>query len=271
MILQTRSKQQAGGAVASSLKTKGAHGNTKRQKIARLKNKQYRDAFVASQISVGLPFQIRALREQRGWKQSHLAEKAGMLQPRISAMESPGGVKFNLETLRRLASAFDVGLAVRFVPFSDLVGWSERFSPDDFKIPSFSEEMSEVESEVELGSEQQEASFDAEVSPHAGTSAPLDTGVDEIMLPDLYDEWGQRAWTGLAEGVNQLALPFYQSLPSVGESNSLQGALNAGSPTPRTIRAEGSPSNFASAEVFRSHQGKLRESPPRRYKVALRA
>lgn len=114
--------------------------NTKAQKIARLQKKQYRDAFVGSQISVGLPFQIRALREQRDWKQSRLASECGMLQPRISAMESPGGAKFNLETLRRLASAFDVALVVRFVPFGELVDWSERFNPDTFKIPSFKDD-----------------------------------------------------------------------------------------------------------------------------------
>jgi len=106
-----------------------------------LKNKKYRDAFVASQISVNLPFQIRALREQRGWKQSILAAKSDMLQPRISAMESPGAAKFNLETLRRIASAFDVALVVRFVPFSELVDWSEQFNPDTFKIPDFEHDL----------------------------------------------------------------------------------------------------------------------------------
>jgi transcriptional regulator with XRE-family HTH domain len=117
--------------------------NTRAQKIVRLKNKQYRDAFVASQISIGLPFQIRALRESpsRNWKQSELADRAGMLQPRISAMESPGGAKFSLETLRRLASAFDVGLIVKFAPFSELVEWSERFDPDAFNADSFEEDI----------------------------------------------------------------------------------------------------------------------------------
>jgi transcriptional regulator with XRE-family HTH domain len=114
--------------------------STRVRKIARLTNKQYRDAFVGSQISIGLPFQIRALREQRGWKQSRLASEAGMLQPRISAMENPGGAKFNLETLRRLASAFDVALVVRFVPFGELVDWSERFNPDTFSIPNFEDD-----------------------------------------------------------------------------------------------------------------------------------
>jgi transcriptional regulator with XRE-family HTH domain len=120
--------------------------STRARKIARLKNKAYRDAFIGSQISVGLPFQIRALREQRGWKQSRLATEAGMLQPRISAMESPGAAKFNLETLRRLASAFDVALVVRFVPYSELVDWSEKFNPDKFNIPSFKDEQSLKES-----------------------------------------------------------------------------------------------------------------------------
>jgi transcriptional regulator with XRE-family HTH domain len=123
--------------------------NTRVQKIARLRNKKYRDSFVASQISVGLPFQIRALREQRGWKQSQLAGKAEMLQPRISAMERPGGAKFNLETLRRLASAFDVALVVRFAPFSELVDWSDTFHADTFTIPSFDHDAGVSEPEQE--------------------------------------------------------------------------------------------------------------------------
>jgi len=123
--------------------------STRVQKIAKLRNKEYRDAFIGSQISIGLPFQIRALREQRGWKQSQLAEKTGMLQPRISAMESPGGAKFTLETLRRLASAFDVALMVKFVPFSDLLRWSEEFNPDRFTIASFEEDAGLIERKPE--------------------------------------------------------------------------------------------------------------------------
>ena len=104
------------------------------------KSKEDRDAFVASQISVGLPFQIRALRNSRGWNQKQLADAASMLQPRISAMERPGGGQLNLETLRRIASAFDVGLLVRFVPFTELVKFSQEFSPDTFTVPSFDQE-----------------------------------------------------------------------------------------------------------------------------------
>ena len=59
-----------------------------------------------------------------------------MLQPRISAIETVGG-NLRLDTLQRIAAAFDIALVVRFVPFSELVRWSDTFSPDDFTVPDF--------------------------------------------------------------------------------------------------------------------------------------
>lgn len=115
--------------------------------IAKLsENKEYRNAFVAAQINIGIPFQIRALREQRGWSQKDLGKLTGMKQPRISAMERPGGSSFNIETLERLASAFDIALIIRFAPFKDLVKWTENFSPDTFFVPSFDDEKFDLES-----------------------------------------------------------------------------------------------------------------------------
>lgn len=110
------------------------------------KSKAHRDAFVASQINVGLPFQIRVLRKQRGLNQQELATIAGMLQPRISAMEQVGGGQLNLDTLRKLAAAFDVGLLVKFVAFSELIKWSNDFSPDEFSVSSFDAEISDKSS-----------------------------------------------------------------------------------------------------------------------------
>jgi transcriptional regulator with XRE-family HTH domain len=107
----------------------------------KLQNKEYREAFIASLINIELPFQVRALREERGWTQSQLAEKAGMLQPRISAVETPGKGKLNLETLLRLASAFDIGLIVRFALFTEVIKWVDKFSPDTFSVKSFDEDM----------------------------------------------------------------------------------------------------------------------------------
>lgn len=112
--------------------------------FSKLRDATYRRAFVASQISIGIPFQIRGLMKSRGWKQSELAERTGMLQPRISAMLKPGKTKPNVETLRRIAEAFDCALMVRFVPFSELVNWSERFNADFFDVPSFNHEFAQL-------------------------------------------------------------------------------------------------------------------------------
>lgn len=110
-----------------------------------MRDKEYRHGLINAQIEIDLPLEIRALRKQRGWTQPELAKRAEMKQPRISAMEKPGGANFNLETLKRLAEAFDVALIVQFAPFSELLDWSDRFTPDSFAVPSFGEESAELE------------------------------------------------------------------------------------------------------------------------------
>jgi transcriptional regulator with XRE-family HTH domain len=111
-------------------------------KIAeKLKELAYRKAYIASQINIGIPFQIRALMKARGWTQETLAEKTGMLQPRISGLMKPGKTRPNIETLRRVAEAFDCALLVRFAPFSELAKWAENFEPDSFNVPSFNDDV----------------------------------------------------------------------------------------------------------------------------------
>lgn len=111
----------------------------------KLKSPEYRAGFVAAQINIGIPFQIRALVRASGLKQEEIAKKAGMLQPRISTMQKPGGAKFTLETLRRLAAAFDVALIVKFVPFGELVDWSESFNPETFSVTDFEHDIAFAE------------------------------------------------------------------------------------------------------------------------------
>ena len=106
-----------------------------------LRSKPYRDAYIAGQIEMNLPFQIRALRKERDLSQGDLAGLAQMAQPRVSEIEKPGARNLNLETLKRIASGLDVGLEVRFVSFSELVDWAEHFNPEHFHVPSFGEEL----------------------------------------------------------------------------------------------------------------------------------
>lgn len=116
--------------------------NTRRKQIvASLKDKEYRDAFVGSLIRVRLPAQIRELRRARGLSQAKLADTCQMQQSQISKYEQMGHDEFSLATLKRLASAFDVGLKVCFVPFSELVD-QETAYPDTLSldVPSFTDD-----------------------------------------------------------------------------------------------------------------------------------
>jgi len=111
----------------------------------KLRDREYRKAFVVSQINIGIPFQVRALLKSRGKTQEWLAKQTGMLQPRVSGLMTPGRTRPNIETLRRLAEAFDCGLAVRFVPFSELARWSASFDPESFNVPEFENDIGFIE------------------------------------------------------------------------------------------------------------------------------
>lgn len=108
-------------------------------------SKDRRDLFVAGQIKTGIPFQIRALRDKKEWTQAQLGEALRMTQTNVSRLESPGYGRLNITTLQRIASTFDVALIVRFVPFSELVRWTDNLSPEVIAPPSFDEEIETLE------------------------------------------------------------------------------------------------------------------------------
>jgi transcriptional regulator with XRE-family HTH domain len=112
----------------------------KEKLINELRDQEYREAFISEHIASGVPFQIKALRDQREWSQKELGKKANMLQARISVLEDPNYAKFNINTLKKIASAFDVGLVVRFVPFGELAEWELNLSSESLKVPSFNED-----------------------------------------------------------------------------------------------------------------------------------
>jgi transcriptional regulator with XRE-family HTH domain len=97
-----------------------------------LKDVKYRGSYVRTKLAVVVPSQIRALRGDL--TQQELAELAGMKQSRISAIETPGAVNFNLETLVRLASALGVGLWVEFVSYSEMLRRENKYSQDSFTV-----------------------------------------------------------------------------------------------------------------------------------------
>ena len=99
-----------------------------------LESREKRESYIRAKLNHLIPSQIRALRLRERWTQKQLADESCMKQARISAVETPGVVNFNLETLIRLAAAYRVALQVRFVPYSAMIGWENNYSQDTFAV-----------------------------------------------------------------------------------------------------------------------------------------
>lgn len=110
------------------------------QLVASLKDEEYRHALVDQHVASVLPFQLRAMREERGWTQQELGDRCGKKQEWISKLENPNYARFTLQTLKTLARAFDVALQVRFVGFGGLIDWFSNRRPGDLRVPSYSED-----------------------------------------------------------------------------------------------------------------------------------
>lgn len=105
-----------------------------------LHDHEFRKQIIDEHINAGIAFQIRGLRNRQKLTQANLAELLNVKQPLLSAWENPNYGKYTLKTLKDLAKAFDVGLLVRFVPFSTLVNWTINVTSDVIAPPNFAEE-----------------------------------------------------------------------------------------------------------------------------------
>jgi transcriptional regulator with XRE-family HTH domain len=117
----------------------------RRRLLAKLKHKAYRDAYTVEHVKTMTPLQIRTLREQREWTQGKLAAEAKTTQTAISRTEDPNYGNLTLNNLLKIAAALDVGLLVKFVPFSRLVKEFEDLSPEAMSAPSFMDELPSLE------------------------------------------------------------------------------------------------------------------------------
>lgn len=105
-----------------------------------LKDPEYRREWAGEHVGVGLAFQLRALREDRGWTQTKLGELSRTKQETLSQWENPNYGNYTLKTLKRLAAAYDVGLLVRFVRFGELIDWTLDLTPERLAPPSYDQE-----------------------------------------------------------------------------------------------------------------------------------
>lgn len=112
---------------------------------AKLQNKEYREGYVEGQFDIEVPFQIRALRKARGWTQAELTKYSGIPESQIAELEDPDSDPPSVQILHKLCAAFDVGLLVQFVSFSELVRRESEFDPETFNVVSFSDDNIDTE------------------------------------------------------------------------------------------------------------------------------
>jgi transcriptional regulator with XRE-family HTH domain len=109
-----------------------------------LNDPECRKQFIDEHVNVGIAFQIRSLRNKQEKTQLELAKMLNVKQPLVSAWENPNYGNYSLNTLKEMAKVFDVGLLVRFVPFSSLVNWEINLTPAIIAPASFEEERTNV-------------------------------------------------------------------------------------------------------------------------------
>jgi transcriptional regulator with XRE-family HTH domain len=120
--------------------------------VNELKDPAYRHAFTEAHAADTIAFQLKRMREARGWTQGQLAVEAfgdAKLQSMVSRLENPDYGKYSVSTLVNLAKVFDVGLVVRFAPFSEVVDWDLNKTAPTLEPAPFAQDVA-LEERVEV-------------------------------------------------------------------------------------------------------------------------
>jgi transcriptional regulator with XRE-family HTH domain len=142
--------------------------------VRELRDKEFRNEYVASRVKRWIAWQIKAMRTQPGrkWSQEQLAEKLDTAQGNVSRIENPDYGKFTLQTLLEIAAAFDVALQVKFVDHMTFLTSTSNMSPDNLSVQDYSA-VERVMSNVFLSAPAEPISFVVSPSADRGYGATL--------------------------------------------------------------------------------------------------
>ncbi len=110
---------------------------------AKFGSKKYREAYVGAHLKRSVPFQIKAMRDRRGWSQVELAERAGLTQGAVSRAEDPDYGNLTFNTVIRIAAGFDVAFVGAFVRFSELARRASIQNEDSVQVVEFQKDATE--------------------------------------------------------------------------------------------------------------------------------
>jgi transcriptional regulator with XRE-family HTH domain len=87
-----------------------------------LDDKSMRHQYMANHLRMMISFQVRLIRIQRGWTQAELAKRCATWQSEIARLEDWDAEFPPVQTLQKVAAAFDCALRISFE------GWEEIIS-----------------------------------------------------------------------------------------------------------------------------------------------
>lgn len=122
--------------------------NTKPENWEKLTDTNYRHALAMAQFKRFVPFQISALRKERGWSQQELAERSGLTQGVISRAEDPDNGNLAANTILRIANGFDVVFVGQFMSYAEFDKWRNGLSESRIVL-GFDKENKEFEKTVD--------------------------------------------------------------------------------------------------------------------------
>jgi transcriptional regulator with XRE-family HTH domain len=201
--------------------------NERSKMISKLiKGRETRESYIRSKLSVLLPAQIRSLRLRREMKQAELGAEAEMKQGRISVLERIGEVSFSVETLIKLASAFRVGLIVKFAPMSEMLNWENGFLPDTFDVVPIEDDMAFVHASTAGNREQSNPRMILEMIG-SETNATAEGNPIDRTNPTYYKVNGSKFAMGSVLGYGENNQTPMGSWPAIEPSNQTSNGVAA--------------------------------------------
>jgi transcriptional regulator with XRE-family HTH domain len=104
-------------------------------------SKEYRHGFIEEAIRSRIVGQIAALRKGREWDLKTFAAQIGKKVSWAYRLEDPNAAAPTIPSLLEVAETYDVGLDVRFRPFSELLDDVTNLTAESFLVPSFTVEL----------------------------------------------------------------------------------------------------------------------------------